>query len=93
MADGLYEFRVIHDTFVSSIQNPLTNTLTMLTKAPLRQLSGSFSRARLYASSANRTTSSEDSEIPVASIQPRAGSPIDVLVVGAGNSKWMTDHV
>ena len=61
--------------------------LTMLTRSPLRQLTSGLSRVRYYATSSTTTVSSEDSEIPVASIQPRAGSPIDVLVVGAGNSE------
>ena len=58
----------------------------MLTRTRLPRLTHGFSRAR-HSSSASQNVSSEDNEIPVAAIQPRAGSPMDVLVVGAGNSE------
>jgi len=58
----------------------------MLTRTRLLRLTHGFSRAR-HSSSASKNVSLEDSEIPVAAIQPRAGSPIDVLVIGAGNSE------
>jgi hypothetical protein len=64
----------------------------MLTRTPLRQLARGVPKARYHLSSASKTVSSGDSEIPVASIQPRAGSPIDVLVVGAGNSESFVQY-